>query len=371
MKTIFDKPFKLGELEISNRAILSPLAGVSDIPFRRICQELGAGFTYVEMISSTAITHEKVRTLDLVGRHESEKQLGIQLTGPSAQSMVDAGLEVERRGFETIDVNMGCPVRKIVKKGWGSAILKDPDRVGETIAQMRAAIKVPVTAKIRLGFTENDLNVVDVCRRLADADAQMITIHGRLRGDDYGAPVQYDKIAEGFEAARAIRPDVFTMGNGNVFGYASAMEMVDRTKCDAVLVSRGSLGNPWVFGQIVRGDEVHPTLDEWVAVLFRHMGYHEKFYGISVPSTARFRKHLLWYVSGFPHTRQLRPVLSQVKTMDEVRVAIDKMVAGLPGDLPRFATAPEANRMIKAMEHDPKYEMDRKLDRGIDVDPED
>ena len=367
MKTLFDQPLQLGNLSIRNRALLSPLAGVSDVPFRRICQQLGAGLTYVEMISSTAINHAKVRTLDLTQRHEEEEQLGFQLTGPAADSVSEAAEEIERRGFETIDVNMGCPVKKIVSKGWGSAILKDPDRVGETISKMRAKISVPVTAKIRLGYTENDLNVVDICRRLADADAQMITIHGRLRGDDYGAPVQYEKIAEGFAAARAIRPDVVTMGNGNVFDYATAMKMVDETGCDAVLVSRGALGNPWVFGQIVRGDEVHPTVDEWAEVLFRHMDYHETFYGVSVPSTARFRKHLLWYVAGFPHTRTLRPVLSQVQSLDEVRKMIDELIAGFPGDLPRYATAPEANRRIAEMkEHDPKYDMDRQLDRGAE-----
>ena len=364
MSTVFAKPFRLGGLEIKNRALLAPLAGVSDVPFRRICQELGAGLTYVEMISSTAINHAKVRTLDLTRRHESEDQLGFQLTGPNAESVADASEEIERRGFETIDVNMGCPVRKIVNKGWGSAILKEPQRVQDTIAHMRERVSVPVTAKIRLGFTENDLNVVEVCRRLAVADAEMITIHGRLRGEDYGAPVRYDKISEGFAAAKSIKPDVFTMGNGNVFDYASAMEMVNKTGCDAVLVSRGALGNPWIFGQIVRGDEVHPTVDEWAEVLFRHMDYHETFYGVSVPTTARFRKHLLWYVSGFPHTRQLRPVLSQVKTMDEVRRIIEELVAGFPGDLPRNASAPEANRRIRAM-HDPKYEMDRQLDRGF------
>ena len=254
-----------------------------------------------------------------------------------------------------------------MNKGWGSAILKDPERVSETIRLMRKYVRVPVTAKIRLGYTENDLNVVEICKRLAEADAQMITVHGRLRGDDYGAPVQYDKIADGLAAARAIKPDVITMGNGNVFDYASAMEMVDKTQCDAVLVSRGALGNPWVFGQIVRGDEVHPTVDEWFEVLFRHMDYHEEFYGVSVPSTARFRKHLLWYVSGFPHTRKLRTQLSQVQSLDEVRKMIEELVAGFPGDLPRHASAPEANRRIKEMQsHDPKFEMDRKLDRGAE-----
>lgn len=366
VKTFFQQPLQLGALAMPNRAILSPLAGVSDIPFRRICHELHAGLAYVEMLSAPGVLHGNRKTHDIVQRHPAEPRCGVQITGPSPESIATAGKMLLDRGFDTIDINMGCPVRKIVKKGWGSAILKEPERVGATMAALREAVDIPATAKIRLGYTPDSINVEEICTILAQAGAAMITIHGRVRSDRYNQPVQYEQIKRGVDAARKVNPRIITVGNGNIFDYTTSIMMQSKTGCDAVLVSRGALGNPWVFSQIIDGHTVHPLVDEWLEVVLRHLDYHVEFYGSELHATVMFRKHLLWYASGFPNARKMRPRLSIVKEIPEIRSILRSYAEQLPKNLRRFDNLNESHLRVQQAEHDPKYEMDRDLDRGVD-----
>jgi tRNA-dihydrouridine synthase B len=357
---------RIGDVDLPNRAWLAPLAGVSDVPFRRVCQEQGAGLTYVEMLASTALRHGTPRSDRMLARHAAEPILGAQVTGPSADDVAWAIETLNHHPYDTIDINMGCPVRKVVGKGWGAAILKEPDRVEATITAARAATSRPVTAKIRLGYEKDRINVAEISRRVAAAGATLLIIHGRTREDGYAVPVNYERIREGIAAARTINPSMPCMGNGDIFDYPTACAMVRRTGCDAVLVSRGALGNPWVFGQITGEHETQPTLAEWREVLDRHLSYHEDFYRDDPVLAVRFRKHLLWYATGFPGTRKLRNDLMHLNTIDEIRAHLDGYCANFPPDLPRYDGA-ERVASREREEHDPKGEMDRVHDRGVET----
>lgn len=368
---MLNEPFSLGGLEVPNRVLLSPLAGVSDVPFRRICQDLGAGLSYIEMLSAAGMAHRTRKTEELVARAAEEPILGAQITGPSPEILA-RGIEHlldYRLPVDTIDINMGCPVKKIVSRGCGSAIVRDPQLAGRMVRAAREVAGVPVTAKIRIGFGSNHPTVVPVCEELSRAGAEMLIIHGRAREDDYSAPIRYDRIREGFEAAERVTretkggPKIWKIGNGNVFDLASARRMVEETGCDGVLVSRGSLGNPWVFRQILEDSEEQPTVAEWEEVLLRHLDYHEAFYGEGLYAAIRFRKHLLWYVRGYPGAKQAKPAMSVLNTLAEMREHVRAFAAALPSGLPRY---PDAEERRRAAEADPKYEMDRSHDRGVE-----
>lgn len=363
---MLNEPFHLGHLEIPNRVLLSPLAGVSDVPFRRVCQELGAGLTYIEMLSAAGMPYNNRKIGELVARDASESVLGAQITGATTDVLAEGCRILMTKGVEidTVDLNMGCPVKKVVKRGCGSAIVKDPVLAGNQVRAAKEVLEVPVTAKIRIGWTQNTLTVGAVCHHLAEAGAEMITIHGRVRENSYSDPVQYDKIREGFEAARAAAGDraVPCIGNGNIFDHASARRMVEETGCDGILISRGALGNPWVFRQILQDSDAQPTAAEWVEVVLRHLDYHEAFYGEGHYAAIRFRKHLLWYVSGFPGSRPLRSEIGSLDTVAEVRDRLKTYADTLPPDLPRY----EDLHQFKKGDYDPKYEMDRTHDRGVE-----
>ncbi|HMP74847.1 MAG TPA: tRNA-dihydrouridine synthase [Kiritimatiellia bacterium] len=358
---MLETPFQLGTLTLANRGILAPLAGVSDVPFRRICQELGAGLTYVEMLSAVALLIRNRRTVEMLARHESESVLGVQVTGPDPERVHAAVTVLDRAGFDAIDLNMGCPVRKVVGSGLGSALLKDTGRLEQIVAAARAATKRPLSVKIRLGFTPDTINVEANAAAIARAGADMITIHGRTREDTYAVRVSMPGIAAGIAAARAVNPRIVTVGNGDLMAVADAVRMREATGCDAVMVSRGALGNPWIFRALAgKGDE-DPTVEEWAAVVDRHLDYHAAHYGESQLSARLTRKHLLWYASGFPHVNRLRLACNSVDSIDDARRVISDFAKQLPPDLRRGEDRPRDAGAAA----DPKFQMDRELDRGV------
>ncbi len=356
-------PVQLGSLALPNAVYLAPLAGVSDVPFRRICSELGAGLTYVEMLSSIALLHGNKRTREMLSRHADEGILGVQVTGPRPELVGQSVKLLHDHGFETIDINMGCPVRKIVGSGSGAAFLKDVPRIRQTVALARAATTRPLSIKIRLGFTPDAINVEETSAIIAEEGADQITIHGRTREDSYGVPVSYAGIARGVKAALARRPDLLTIGNGDVMDAESAETMVRETGCRGVMISRGALGNPWIFEEVLGRRTQPPTLAEWGEVVVRHLEYHEAFYGNTELAARLTRKHLIWYASGFPHSHRLREQINHVSSLPEARAMIRRYVSEWPGDLRRYADTGAAARLARS--HDPKYEMDRQLDRGV------
>lgn len=368
MTSFFATPISIGNLKVDNRVFLAPLAGVSDIPFRRICQELGAGLTYVEMLSATAISYRNKKTFEMMARHKSEKILGVQVTGPTAEQISAAVATLTTRGFETIDINMGCPVKKVVSAGCGSALIKDPLHVEKVVELSKAQATVPLTVKCRLGYTRETVNIQENASRIARAGASMLTIHGRTRSEGYSTAVDCETLARGVESARnaeirkANESSLVIVGNGDVFGYESAKKMQEITQCDAVMVSRGALGNPWVFSEILAGVPVQPTFEEWFDVVMRHLDYHIEYYGNTKLAAILARKHLLWYCKGFPGAKALRDRLNTTEQLDDARAVLKEFSGRTPASLKRFSQERET---APNHEYDPKYEMDRKLDRGV------
>lgn len=361
----FDQPLQIGSLRIPNRAICAPLAGISDAPFRRIAQELGAGLTYVEMLSAQAMHHKNKRTVDMMYRHSSEPLLGVQITGPSAEMVGDAIRFIDRFPFDAIDINMGCPVRKVVASGSGSGILRDPERLAETVRRAREATAKPLSVKVRLGFSRHEYNVEETARRAAREGIDMFTVHGRTRCENYGDRVDLGGIAAGLRAARdaATRP-LALVGNGDVLDFRSAARMREVTGCDAVMISRGAMGNPWIFREVREGRDVQPTIEEWLDVVLRHMDYQQEHYPTKNLAAILFRKHWIWYAKGFPETRELLEKLRVTERMDDARDGLKAYAGSLPAGVRRFELCPRGDDRFGSR-YDPKYDMDRDLDRGV------
>ena len=337
------EPLAVGGVTLPNRVLLAPLAGVTDMSFRRICQEMGAGLTSVEMLSATALTRQGRRTLAMARRHPDEPRLAIQVTGPSAEVIAAGIRRLSRVDADIIDINMGCPVKKVVSRGCGAALLRDGGAVSRIVELAAAAAAPrPLTVKIRLGFDRGENTVVEQAARIARAGARLLTIHGRTRAGRYTEPVDYDGIAAGVQAARAAAGDSppAVVGNGDVFGREGAGRMLERTGCDAVMISRGALGNPWVFEDVLGRRSDPPTIEEWRAVVLRHLAYHAECYPAGPLAAVLFRKHLLWYLHGFPGARKMRDLCSTIPSVEAAAGAINAFAASLPAGLRRSVPAP-------------------------------
>lgn len=351
-------PFKrLGIPE--NPVILAPLAGVSDHPFRRICSRHGADLTYVEMISATAMIYESRRTYNTLKRHPEETVLGVQITGRSAEDVGKAGKILHEMPFDTIDINMGCPVKKVVKTGCGSGILKDPQRVFDTVKALRESTDKVISAKIRLGWDHQSRNGLEVSQAIQEAGADFMTVHGRTRSDDYSQPVDLDFIAKIKESV-----SIPVIGNGNLFSINDADYMRRTTKVDGLMVSRGALGNPWIFR-----DLKHPlepvTVPQWLASVSQHLLWQQEEYGDRGAGAVCMRKHLLWYAKGWPGVKVLRDTMNRAESLQQALAMVQDFAAQLEkqGISHRFAVANSGtdSRFL----WDPKFDMDRQLDRGV------
>ncbi len=351
---MFDRPIQIGKLTVKNRVFLAPLAGVSDPPFRRICQEFGAGLTYVEMLSAVPVNRGHAKTYEMMFRHPSESVLGVQVTGSTVDDVARAVGRLDAHGFDTIDINMGCPVRKIVGSGSGCAFLREPDRMSDTLAASRAATSKPLSAKTRLGFNGGACTIEDSAQRISAAGVDMFTVHGRYRTDTYADAVQREPMARGFARVPA---SIVKIGNGDVVDLASARRTMEETGCDGVMISRGALGNPWIFQELLTGQRAAPTIAEWQDVVLRHIDYHVEFHGDHVLSARRIRKHLIWYASGYPKCNRERARFNLVESMGEARELVKTFAATLPQDFRRYEN-PEPARAG----HDPKFQMDRAAD---------
>ena len=331
-------PITIDSLTLDNRVLLAPLAGVSDAPFRRICRSMGAGLVYVEMLSAAAIIHKSKRTIHLMDRHPSEDVLGVQVTGSSAEEIAAAIVMLDKRDFDTIDINMGCPVKKIVSKGWGSAMLLDPERISRTVMLARNATAKPLSVKIRLGYSRELLNVDEVAARVMDEGADMLTVHGRTRGENYSTPSDWPAIHNAvIRVGECSGGRGVTVGNGDALNPTSARAMMRATGCDAVMVARGALGNPWVLRDMLNGTETALSPSEWLETVVCHMEMHDRHYGGGTRAATLFRKQLLWYIQGFPNSRLLRTHLSVADDLRVVRRQLIGFAKNLPQDVHRAA----------------------------------
>lgn len=351
-------PFKrLGISE--NPVMLAPLAGVSDHPFRRICTQHGADLTYVEMISATALNYESRRTYEILKRHEDEAVLGVQITGRNVEDVAKSSEILHKMPFDTIDINMGCPVKKVVKTGCGSAILKDPERVFQTVKALRDATDKVISAKIRIGWDHQTINGIEVSQAIEEAGADFMTVHGRTRSDDYAAPVDLDYIARIKEAV-----SIPVVGNGNLFSAFDGDYMKRATKVDGLMVSRGALGNPWVFNDIKK-KQTTVSLEDWVETVSSHLKWQQEEYGDVGAGAICMRKHLLWYAKGWPGVKALREKMNVAESLQDALA----LVLGFAEDLEKQGLSHRFDISKTDSETrfvwEPKFDMDRKLDRGV------
>ncbi|MDF2474126.1 MAG: dus1 [Anaerocolumna sp.] len=312
--------FHIGNVKIEGNLILGPMAGVTDLPFRLLCKEQGADLIYTEMVSAKGIQYNNKNTEALLEVAEEERPVSLQLFGSDPYIMSETAKRIEDRNFDILDVNMGCPVPKVVNNGEGSALMKEPKLVGEIIHALSSAINKPVTVKIRKGFQESSVNAVEIAKIAEANGAAAIAVHGRTREEYYSGHADWNIIKE---VKDAVSIPVF--GSGDVTTPEEARRLVDETGCDGIMIARGARGNPWIFHQVKEYFNTgiipeKPTAKEAVIMMLRHarmaMEYKGEFIGIR-----EMRKHVAWYTTGYPLAAKLRNRVNEItdyKSLEEL-----------------------------------------------------
>ncbi len=340
---------KVGSVAFESPFVRAPLAGVSDSPFRRLAREQGAGAVYTEMVSADGLVRGNAATLDYVAFAPCERPIGVQLFGSDPAVMADAtrvlaDLPRERRP-DLVDINMGCPVRKVVNRCAGAALLQDVPRIERIVRAMADASALPVTAKIRLGWDGESRNVVEVARALEAAGAKAVAIHARTRAEKFEGHAHWELIGE---AKRVVGIPV--IGNGDVRNAEDALRMLRETGCDGVMLGRAAFGDPWVFRRVralaERGEVLPPpTAQERLEAGVRHLGMLVETAGEHV-AAREMRKHVAWYIKGLPHSARVREQVNRTRTPGEMVALMRGYLAELAAHgLEAFAPEPSAAPM--------------------------
>lgn len=314
----------IGNVTLENNLILAPMAGVTDLPFRLLCKEQGAGLLCTEMVSAKAIHFKNKNTESLMRILPEERPVSLQLFGSDADLMAEIAAQIEERPFDILDINMGCPVPKVVNNQEGSALMKNPKLVGEIVSKVSKAIKKPLTVKIRKGFTEKSVNAVEIAKIVEDAGASAIAVHGRTRAQYYSGEADWDIIRQVKEAVT-----IPVIGNGDIVDGASARKMLDDTGCDGIMIGRACRGNPWIFSQVKTyletGKEANkPSISELKEMIMRHAKLMVDIKG-DYTGMHEMRKHVAWYTAGYPHSAQLRRQTNEIETLDDLQRLLDIM----------------------------------------------
>lgn len=308
---------KIGNLEFHNNVFLAPMAGVTDISFRGLCKEMGCDLVYTEMISAKGLYYGSKNTKQLLQVSEEEKPIAVQIFGNDPKVMAKA-CEIfnENNDICVIDINMGCPVPKIVKNGEGSALMKSPKLAAEIVKEMKKVSQKPVTVKFRKGFDENNINAVDFAKEMEQAGADVVTVHGRTRAQMYEGKADWNIIKEVKEAVR-----IPVIGNGDVFSAQDAIQLNKLTNCDGIMVARGSMGNPWIFKQItqaLKGEEViYPSDEEKIEMSIRHLKLAIHYHG-EAKAVREMRKHIAWYIKGIRNCTDIKNKINAEKDSKNV-----------------------------------------------------
>ena len=309
------KKLTIGNVELPNQVILAPMAGVSDIAFRLLCHEQGAGLVCSEMVSAKAILYGNKNTEELLQIHPEEGAVSLQLFGSDPDIVSEMAKRIEERPFAVLDLNMGCPVPKVVNNGEGSALMKDPLLAGRIVEKTAKAIQKPLTVKIRKGFDDDHVNAVEMAHILQESGAAAVAVHGRTREQYYSGQADWDIIAQVKAAVK-----IPVIGNGDVTDGESALQLLKKTGCDGVMIGRGAQGNPWVFREVtaaLEGREIppRPTRQELYDMIARHAQLAAQYKGEYI-TVREMRKHLAWYTTGLPHAAALRRQINSIETMD-------------------------------------------------------
>lgn len=312
----------IGNVTLENNVILAPMAGVTDLPFRLLCKEQGAGLLCMEMVSAKAIHYKNKNTDALMEIHPEEMPVSLQLFGSEPELMAEIAKQIEERPFAILDINMGCPVPKVVNNGEGSALMKDPKKVYDIVYQVSRAIQKPVTVKIRKGFDAEHVNAVEVAKAAEAAGAAAVAVHGRTRAQYYSGNADWDIIAQVKDAL-----SIPVIGNGDITTPQKAAQMLSQTGCDGVMIGRGAQGNPWIFNQITTYLETgtfpdNPSPLEVKRVIQRHAQLQMEVKG-EYTAVREMRKHMSWYTTGYPNSAKFRQMINSMESMEELMQGLD------------------------------------------------
>lgn len=307
---------KIGNFTIKGNIVLGPMAGITDMPFRALCRKQGASFTYTEMVSAKALLYKNRNTKPLIRVSEEEGQAGLQLFGSDPDIMAEEALKLEEGPYALFDINMGCPVNKVVNNGEGSALMLNPALAEKIISKMAKTLHKPVTVKIRKGFDKDHENAVEIAKMAEGAGAAAITVHGRNREDFYRGKADYDVIGEVKAAV-----NIPVIGSGDIYSGKDAALMLERSGCDGVMAARGARGNPWIFKNIkdyleTGTENEKPSLDEIKDMIIRHTRAEIDFWGENM-AIRQMRKHVGWYSAGLRDSAALRRDINEASTFEE------------------------------------------------------
>lgn len=312
--------FKIGNVEIKNNIVLAPMAGVCNSAFRKIIKEMGCGLIYAEMVSDKALVYENKKTEDMLYMEEMERPIAQQIFGSDKESFIIAAKKIcKTMKPDIIDINMGCPVPKVaIKSQAGSALLKNPEKIREIVSAVVNSVDVPVTVKIRSGWDSKSINAVEVAKICEEAGASAITVHGRTRSQGYTGKVDLDIIKRVKEAV-----SIPVIGNGDIIDIESAKKMFEYTKCDAIMIGRGVLGNPWLIKQLDSyfkdGSIIEkPTCEEKIEMCLKHLDYLLKIKSEKV-AILEMRSHIAWYLKGIPNNNLIKDEIFKSNTVEEMK----------------------------------------------------
>ncbi|SEA49254.1 putative TIM-barrel protein, nifR3 family [Pseudobutyrivibrio sp. ACV-2] len=307
----------IGNVTLDNNLILAPMAGVTDLPFRLLCKEQGAALCCMEMVSAKGIYYNNKNTESLLTVDERERPVSLQLFGSDPEIMGAMAAKIQHRNFDILDINMGCPVPKVVNNGDGSALMKNPVLAGQIIESMVKATEKPVTVKIRKGFDDEHINAVEMAHVAQESGAAAVAVHGRTREQYYSGKADWSIIADVKQAV-----SIPVIGNGDILDAKDVIAMKEQTGCDGFMIGRGAQGNPWIFHQILHYFETgeligKPPMEEMVKTMLRHAKLQIEFKGDYL-GIREMRKHAAWYTAGYKGASKLRGAINNVESYEDL-----------------------------------------------------
>lgn len=319
------RTLKIGNVELKNRYILAPMAGVTDLPFRLLCKEQGAGLLCMEMISAKALQYKNRNTKALLQIDPREYPVSLQLFGADPDIISEQAKAIEELPFQILDINMGCPVPKVVKNGEGSALMKNPRLVYDVVYKTVRAISKPVTVKIRKGFDEEHVNAVEIAKIIEEAGGAAVAVHGRTREQYYSGKADWDIIRQVKEAV-----SIPVIGNGDVTGSLAAEQLLEETGCDGVMIGRGCQGNPWIFRELNEYEETgkvphRPSKKEIKEMMLCHAQLQIELKGDYL-GIREMRKHVAWYTKGMEGSAKLRDEINRVESYEELEKLLNERI---------------------------------------------